>query len=107
MSAWYVFSVMGFYPVNPASGEYVIGSPLFEKVILHAGNTKSFTIEAGNVSTTNKYIQSAMMNGKSYPYSYITKKQIEQGSTLLLNMGGKPSKWGTQPNDCPMSGIMR
>jgi len=107
MSAWYVFSVMGFYPVNPASGEYVIGSPLFEKVIIHTGNAKSFTIEAGNVSTTNKYIQSAMMNGKSYPYSYITKKQIEQGSTLLLNMGDKPSKWGTQPNDYPVSKIMR
>jgi len=99
--------VMGFYPVNPASGEYVIGSPLFEKVIIHTGNAKSFTIEAGNVSTTNKYIQSAMMNGKSYPYSYITKKQIEQGSTLLLNMGDKPSKWGTQPNDYPVSKIMR
>jgi predicted alpha-1,2-mannosidase len=107
MSAWYVFSVMGFYPVNPASGEYVIGSPLFEKVILHIGNAKSFTIEAGNVSMTNKYIQSAMMNGKSYPYSYITQKQIEGGSTLLLNMGDKPSKWATQPNDYPVSKIMR
>jgi predicted alpha-1,2-mannosidase len=107
MSAWYVFSTMGFYPVNPASGEYVIGSPLFPKVIIHMGNAKPFTIEARNVSTTNKYIQSAMMNGKSYPYSYITKKQIEGGSTLLLNMGDKPSKWGTQPKDCPVSKITR
>jgi predicted alpha-1,2-mannosidase len=103
MSAWYVFSTIGFYPVNPASGEYEIGSPLFTKVIIHTGNAKSFTIEARNVSTTNKYIQSAMMNGKSYPYSYITQKQIEEGSTLLLNMGDKPSKWGTQPKDCPVS----
>jgi predicted alpha-1,2-mannosidase len=103
MSAWYMFSTMGFYPVNPASGEYVIGSPLFPKVIIHTGNAKSFTIEARNVSTTNKYIQSATMNGKSYPYSYITQKQIEQGCTLLLNMGDKPSKWATQPKDCPVS----
>jgi predicted alpha-1,2-mannosidase len=103
MSAWYVFSAMGFYPVNPASGEYEIGSPLFPKVIIHTGNAKPFTIEARNVSTTNKYIQSAMMNGKSYPYSYITQKQIEEGSTLMLNMGDKPSKWGTETKDCPVS----
>jgi len=105
MSAWYVFSAMGFYPVNPASGEYVTGSPLFPKVIIHTGNAKPFTIEARNVSTTNKYIQSATMNGKSYPYSYITQKQIEGGSTLRLNMGDKPSKWATQPKDCPVSKI--
>jgi predicted alpha-1,2-mannosidase len=105
MSAWYVFSTMGFYPVNPASGVYEIGSPLFPKVVIHTGNAKDFTIEAKNVSTTNKYIQSATMNGKPYPYSYITIKQIGQGSMLLLNMGDKPSKWGTQLKDRPVSKI--
>jgi putative alpha-1,2-mannosidase len=105
MSAWYVFSAMGFYPVNPASGEYVIGSPLFSKVILQTGNQKPFTIEARNVSTANKYIQSATMNGKPYPYSYITHRQIVDGSTLLFNMGDNPSKWATQPKDCPVSKI--
>jgi predicted alpha-1,2-mannosidase len=99
MSAWYVFSTMGFYPVNPASGVYEIGSPLFPKVIIHTGNAKAFTIEAKNVSKINKYIQSATLNGKPYPYSYITIKQIGQGSILLLNMGNKPSKWGTQIKD--------
>ena len=105
MSAWYVFSAMGIYPVNAASGEYEIGSPLFPKVTLHTGSakTKPFTIQAKNVSNANKYIQSATMNGKPYPYSFITQKQIEQGSTLIFNMGDKPSKWGTQAKDCPVS----
>jgi putative alpha-1,2-mannosidase len=103
MSAWYVFSAMGFYPVNPVSGEYAIGSPLFEKVTVHTGNQKPFTMIANHVSNANKYIQSATMNGQSYPYSYITQKQIEEGSTLMLNMGDKPSKWGTETKDCPVS----
>ena len=59
--------------------------------------------KAKNVFTTNKYLQSASMNGKPYPYSYITIKQIGQGSMLLLNMGDKPSKWGTQIKNRPVS----
>jgi putative alpha-1,2-mannosidase len=80
---------------------------MFPKVTLHTGSakTKPFTIQAKNVSNTNKYIQSATMNGKPYPYSFITQKQIEQGSTLIFNMGDKPSKWGTQPKDCPVAKI--
>ncbi|MGC9151580.1 MAG: GH92 family glycosyl hydrolase [Microbacter sp.] len=105
MSAWYVFSAMGFYPVNPVSGQYVIGSPLFPKVVLRTGNTKPFTIEARNVSKSNKYIQSATMNGNSYPYSYITHRQIVDGSTLIFNMGDKPSTWATKAKDCPVSKI--
>jgi putative alpha-1,2-mannosidase len=105
MSAWYVFGAMGFYPVNPASGEYAIGSPLFPKVVLHTGGAKPFTVEAKNVSKSNKYIQSATWNGKPYPYSYIRQKQIEQGGTLIFYMGSKPSKWATRPEDCPVSKI--
>jgi predicted alpha-1,2-mannosidase len=105
MSAWYVFGAMGFYPVNPASGEYAIGSPLFPKVTMHTRGKKPFTVEAKNVSRANKYIQSATLNGKPYPYSYITEKQIEQGGRLIFQMGDKPSKWATKPADCPVSKI--
>lgn len=105
MSAWYVFGAMGFYPVNPASGEYAIGSPLFPEITLHTGGVKPFIVEAKNVSKSNKYIQLATLNGKSCPYSYITQKQIEQGGTLIFYMGDKPSDWGTLAADCPVSKI--
>lgn len=105
MSAWYVFGAMGFYPVNPASGEYAIGSLLFPKVTMHTVGKKPFTVEAENVSKSNKYIQSATLNGKPYPYSYITEKQIEQGGTLIFQMGDRPSDWATQAADCPVSEI--
>ena len=105
MSAWYVFGALGFYPVNPASGEYVIGSPIFPKVTMHTRGNKPFTVEAKDVSKTNKYIQSATLNGKPYPYSYITEKQIEQGGKLVFQMGDKPSKWATKADDCPVSKI--
>lgn len=105
MSAWYVFSAMGFYPVNPVSGEYIIGSPLFSKVVMNTGYKKPFTLIANNVSNANKYIQSAKMNGNSYPYSYITHRQIISGSTLILDMGNQPSQWATQVKDCPVSRI--
>jgi len=105
MSAWYVFGAMGFYPVNPASGVYAIGSPLFPKLTLHTGSKKPFTVEAKNVSKKNMYIQSATLNGKDYPYSWITQKQIEQGGKLVFHMGDKPSKWATKAADCPVSKI--
>ena len=105
MSAWYVFGAMGFYPVNPASGVYAIGSPMFPKVTLRTGSKKPFTIEAKNVSKVNKYIQSATLNGKEYPYSWITEKQIEKGGKLIFKMGDKPSKWATKEKDWPVSKI--
>ena len=71
MSAWYVFSSIGFYPVNPADGIYVIGSPMFDKVTLEVGNGKQFTVIAKNASTENIYIQSAELNGKKLERSYI------------------------------------
>lgn len=107
MSAWYVFGAMGFYPVNPASGAYAIGSPMFPKVTLHTGGKMPFIIEAKNVSTVNKYIQSATLNGKVYPYSWITQKQIEKGGKLIFKMGDKPSKWATKPEDWPVSKIVQ
>ncbi|NCC09686.1 MAG: glycoside hydrolase family 92 protein [Bacteroidia bacterium] len=90
MSAWYIFSAMGFYPVNPVSGQYEIGTPLFPETKLHLDNGKTFTVIAKQVSTTNIYIQSVTLNGKPYNQSYITHEQIMNGSTLVFEMGPQP-----------------
>ena len=93
MSAWYIFTAMGFYPLNPASGEYVIGSPLFTHVTLNLPNGKRFEIAAPDNSERNLYIQSATLNGKPLDVPVITYAQIEAGGTLNFVMGPKPSKW--------------
>jgi putative alpha-1,2-mannosidase len=104
MSAWYVFSALGFYPVNPVSEEYVIGSPLFDRVSLSLPGNKTFTLVALNNSPANKYVQSARLNGKRYDKSYITHADIEAGGVLELTMGDKPGKtWGTSAADVPAS----
>ena len=87
MSAWYVFSAMGFYPVNPISGQYEIGTPLFPEVQLHLDNGKTFTVKAPAVSKENIYIRSTKLNGKPYDKSYITHEQIMNGATLEFEMG--------------------
>ncbi len=104
MSAWYVFSSIGFYPVNPAEGIYVIGSPLFNKVSIDVGNGKHFIVEAKNVSSINKYIQSATLNDKVLNRTFIYHKEIMDGSELIFNMGSNPNKnWGTKQADSPPS----
>ena len=90
MSAWFVFSSMGFYPVNPADQQYEIGSPLFPEVKMHLANGKTFTVLAPSVSVDNIYIQSVKMDGKPYDKSYITHDQIMSGATLEFEMGNKP-----------------
>ena len=92
MSAWYVFSAMGFYPVNPVSGEYEIGTPLFPKMRLNLKNGKTFTVLAPNVSRENIYIQSVKVNGKPYDKSYITHQQIMDGATVEFVMGNQPGE---------------
>ncbi len=92
MSAWYVFSAMGFYPVNPVSGEYEIGSPLFPKMRLNLNNGKTFTVLAPNVSRENIYIQSVKVNGQPYDKSYITHQQIMDGATIEFEMGNQPGE---------------
>ena len=92
MSAWYVFSAMGFYPVNPVSGEYEIGSPLFPEMRLNLGNGKIFTVLAPNVSRENIYIQSVKVNGQPYDKSYITHQQIMDGTTIEFVMGNQPGE---------------
>lgn len=90
MSAWYIFSAMGFYPVNPVDGTYEIGTPLFAETKMHLANGKTFTVLAPAVSRENIYTQSVKMNGKPYTHSYITHQQISEGATLELEMGAKP-----------------
>lgn len=89
MSAWYVFSSIGFYPVNPVSGVYELGSPLFPKVSIRLSNGKTFTLVAHNAGSGNCYIQSVKVDGKPYRKSYITHGQIMAGSTIEIEMGSK------------------
>ena len=89
MSAWYVFSAMGFYPVDPISGKYEIGTPLFPEIQMHLGNGKTFTVKAPAVNKENIYILSTKLNGKPYDKSYITHEQIMSGAILEFEMGKK------------------
>ena len=90
MSAWYVFSAMGFYPVDPISGQYEIGTPMFPRVELKLANGKTFTVSAPAVSRENIYIQSVKVNGEPYKKSYLTHDLIMSGATVEFEMGATP-----------------
>jgi predicted alpha-1,2-mannosidase len=92
MSSWYIFSSLGFYPVNPAQGIYNIGSPYFDKVALHLENGKTFTIEAKDNSKENKYIRSIQLNGKELKRTYLKHSEIIAGGKLIFQMGDQPDK---------------
>lgn len=100
MSAWYIFSALGFYPVNPAEGKYIFGTPAFRKAVIHLDgklNGKVFSIEAPNVSDSNVYIQKVELNGQVIKGNAITHQQIMAGGRLVFTMGPKPLM--TQSND--------
>ena len=90
MSAWFVFSAMGFYPVDPISGQYEIGTPMFPRVELKLANGKTFTVSAPAVSRENIYIQSVKVNGEPYKKSYLTHDLIMSGATVEFEMGAAP-----------------
>ena len=92
MSAWYVFSALGFYPVNPADGNYAFGTPLFKQVSINLTNKKTFTVNARNLSNQNIYIVNVLLNGKDYDKGYISHQQILEGGTLEFKMGNKHGK---------------
>lgn len=92
MSAWYIFSSLGFYPVFPASQEYVLGSPLFDKTTINLPEGKKFTVEAMNNSSENIYIQQVELNGKVQSKSTINHQDIIKGGVLKIVMGNKPNK---------------
>lgn len=108
MSAWYVLSAMGFYPVTPGQNVYAIGSPEFSKVVIHLDrkyyNADEFVIETLNNSKENKYIQSATLNGKSLDKPWFSHDEIKNGGKLIFQMGPEPNKnWGSKPEDAPPS----
>jgi len=90
MSAWYVFSACGFYPVNPADGRYVFGTPQFKELTIKLPNKKTFKITAKNLSGENIYISKVSLNAKNYSKGYITHQQMLEGGTLEFKMGNKP-----------------
>lgn len=91
MSAWYIFSTLGFYPVNPVNGTFVFGSPLVDEAVLLLNNGNSFKIIAHNNSKENKFIQSVKLNGEKYSEFFITYSDIMNGGTLEYEMGDKPN----------------
>ncbi len=103
-SSWYVMSAMGFYTVDPSSPDYILGSPLFRRAVMHMGNGKDFEVDAPGNSDANIYIQSATLNGKPWTKPWFSHADIAQGGKLVLQMGPKPNKqWGSAPEDAPPS----
>ncbi len=103
-SAWYVFSALGFYPVCPASNEYVLGSPLFERATVHLENGKRIVIDAGDNSTEKVYISKLKFNGKEYSHNYITHEALTSGAKIQMRMSSTPNlSRGTAGDDAPYS----
>ncbi len=92
MSAWYIWSALGMYPVNPANGEYVFGSPIINKAIIDLQNGKTFTIEVNNSSKENIYINNIVLNGKPYNKLFITHSDIMKGGILEIEMSSAPNE---------------
>lgn len=103
-SSWYVMSAMGFYPVDPSSPDYIMGSPIFDQSTIHMGDGKDFLIVAHNNSAQNMYIQAATLNGKPWNKPWFSHSDIANGGKLVLEMGPAPNKdWGSAPGDAPPS----
>jgi predicted alpha-1,2-mannosidase len=106
MSAWYVFSAAGFYPVTPGSTVYAIGSPLFPELRFNLENGKTFTVIAREISDRNIYIQSATLNGKPYQRSFLLHDDLINGGELVFQMGPRPHRnWGVGQGNEPVSRI--
>ena len=103
MSAWYVLSALGFYPVTPGTTNYMIGTPSFASATIHLENGKTFLLKANNVSDKNFYIQAASLNNKSYARSYLSYFDIKKGGSISFMMGTIPSSFGTV--DLPSTAI--
>ncbi len=105
MSAWYIFSSLGFYPVTPGSNQYIIGTPLFDKASINLKNGKTFTIKVNNLSLENLYVESVKLNGKQHPYSYLNHADLISGGTLEFFMTNNPSDWATEDQYVPATAI--
>lgn len=107
MSAWYVLSSLGFYPVTPGTNQYAIGSPLFDKATINLENGNRFTIQAQNLSDENILINGAYKDGQAYPYSYLRHEDIMNGGSFIFEMGNEPSRWGKHPAHSPKTEIKK
>ena len=106
MSAWYILSAMGFYPTTPGLEDYVIGSPLFDKITLHLENGNQFIIRTKNGGPKNLYVQSLLLNGKDHAESYFKHHDIVNGGEMVVVMGDKPNEqWGSNPENRPHTPI--
>jgi predicted alpha-1,2-mannosidase len=103
MSAWQIFSALGFYPLQMGSPYYAVGSPLFTKATVHLENGKSLVVNAPNNSPANVYVQSLKVNGKSYDKAYLPHDLLAKGAVLDFTMGARPSKWGSGQSALPPS----
>jgi predicted alpha-1,2-mannosidase len=104
MSAWYILSAVGFYPVDPVSGNYVFGSPLFEHASIELGRGKQLVIETIGNGPDKPYIQDVTWNGKPYTKSWFSHTDIKEGGKFVIKMGDKPNEaFGSQPSDRPPS----
>ena len=96
MSAWYIFSALGFYPVCPASDYYVIGSPALSRAVIHLSNGKDFTIVANHLSDQNIYVQSVNLNGKDWNSPFLPWRELKRGGKMIFTMGPEPNRhWAT------------
>ena len=105
MSAWYVFSSLGFYPVTPGSNQYIIGTPLFPKATINLENGKQFTIAAPDVSDVRKYVAYIYLNGKQIDRTYLFHDEIIQGGTLEFKMSDNPAVFGSREGQEPKTEI--
>jgi len=106
MSAWYVFTALGFYPVTPGQESYTIGTPLFDEMRIHLQNGASFTISAEGVSPQNRYVQSTTLNGAPLDRSYLLHSEITVGGELKLEMGHEPNRnWAVETTHRPQSAM--
>lgn len=104
MSAWYVFSALGFYPICPGDPNYLIGSPLFDKAVLTLPGNKTFTIEAKNNGPQQRYIRAATLNGQKFDRTFITHETLTNGGNLTFEMDASPyTNWGTSSDSRPPS----
>ena len=104
ISAWYVFSALGFYPVAPGMPYYVIGTPSFEEVAIKLENGNEFIVKANNVSGNNIYIQSASLNGIPLEHAWLLHDDIVSGGVLEFNMGPEPNiSWASEVSQAPPS----
>jgi putative alpha-1,2-mannosidase len=108
MSAWYVFSALGFYPVCPGDPNYLIGSPIFEKTVLHLAGGKVFTIIARDNGPQEFYVESASLNGQWLSQAYIGHDALVRGGELVFQMASFPNyQWAADPAKRPPAAVSR